>query len=763
MSQTSDADSQQIPPIEIGSFIALRPDKSEFIGSASGVFFANTVFRAFATATTTSGGSAAKRPQGDVDGLGATVTPDPGSAHEYVMAEEKAQEKAQEEAQEEAAGDDVLGVGVVGVVGADDADDASKSLGVPSYGIAAPGLGKPPPLAVAKRLLVEYFRRWHPFLPFLHGPTFFDKVNGFYEPDGSPAEPMSQRNKVYQAIIFQCVFNIADSNHNQKQERELPEESRIKSAVALTSLLGILSSGHDIPSLQALLAVELYLMTQMSLRAASTVHGAMTRILYHCGLHRCPFRYVQLPRDICDMRKRIFWSAYVIDRHLSQVLGHPLALNDEEIDVCLPGAPEVHNPAKPFQHMPRSRSSAAEHDVQAYAPVDHPTFGSLSSTGDLTDGSTIGTHDDGINTDQLVYRPQSLGESILGFLVTYSRLLGQALDLFHKSIYSRSITWDKVLEMTTRIHAWWNTLPPSFQGEGLTSIFVEPQSHHGPPFAILYHQLILIMNRPFLSLPTNRTDFQFSLQTAVNASRAIVKKLKLRQGDSPLVAWPGMLSAAWMAGLVIAYAGLLKLYPMEKTVLDLNCAIRLLGMMSRNWSSAHHCRVTLKMLLDRLTSKPFMDKINPALSADPSLSVLTDWSQPVFSTYQNLLEGSRSKRRRVAQANNKSSNGANNNNSSNNNNNTNFMGNSMSGYPANHFIGLDTGFMGGDNLWDYPSFQPVLEYTGPDFGFDADQFSQQGEWERFLSENMNPESSGLLFSSAGWDTYVQNLGDRLNV
>ncbi|KAF3065635.1 hypothetical protein CFAM422_009856 [Trichoderma lentiforme] len=759
MCQPSDADSQQIPPIEIGSFIALRPDKSEFIGSASGVFFANTVFRAFATATTTSAGTGSKRPQGDVDGLGAQATPDPGSAHEYVMAEEKAQE--------EAAGEDTLGVGAVG------ADDASKSPGLRSYGIAAPGLGIPPPPAVAKRLLVEYFRRWHPFLPFLHGPTFFEKVNRFYELEGgSPGEPMSQRNKVYQAIIFQCVFNIADSNHNQKQERELPEESRIKSAVALTSLLGILSSGHDIPSLQALLAVELYLMTQMSLRAASTVHGAMTRILYHCGLHRCPFRYVQLPRDICDMRKRIFWSAYVIDRHLSQVLGHPLALNDEEIDVCLPGAPEVHNPAKPFspeiqsatatkpfQHNPQARASVAEDDVQNYAPVDHPTFGSVSSTGDLTDGSTIGTHEDSLNTDHLVYRPQNLGESILGFLVTYSRLLGQALDLFHKSIHSRSITWDKVLEMTSRIHAWWNTLPPSFQGEGLTSIFVEPQSHHGPPFAILYHQLILIMNRPFLSLPTNRTDFQFSLQTAVNASRAIVKKLKLRQGDSPLVAWPGMLSAAWMAGLTISYAGLLKLYPMEKTILDLNCAIKLLGMMSRNWTSAHHCRVTLKMLLDRLTSKPFMEKINPALSADPSFAVLTDWSQPVFSTYQNLLEGSRNKRRRVDQNNTKNNNTNNNVNNINNN----FMGGSMSGYPANHFVGPDTEFMGGDNLWDYPSFQPVLEYTGPDFGFDADQFSQQGEWERFLSENMNAESSGLLFNNAGWDTYFQNMGDRLNV
>lgn len=188
--------------------------------------------------------------------------------------------------------------------------------------------------------------------------------------------------------------------------------------------------------------------------------------------------------------------------------------------------------------------------------------------------------------------------------------------------------------------------------------------------------------------------------------------------------------------------------------------------MSRNWSSAHHCRVTLKMLLDRLTSKPFMEKINPALAADPSLSILTDWSQPVFSTYQNLLESSRSKRRRMDQNNNNNNNNNINNNngiSMNNNSNNNFMGSVLNGYPASHFIGPDTAFMGGDNLWDYPSFQPVLEYTGPDFGFDADQFSQQGEWERFLSENMNPESSGLLFNNIGWDNYVQNLEDRLNL
>ncbi len=63
----------------------------------------------------------------------------------------------------------------------------------------------------------------------------------------------------------------------------------------------------------------------------------------------------------------------------------------------------------------------------------------------------------------------------------------------------------------------------------------------------------------------------------------------------------------------------------------------------------------------------------------------------------------------------------------------------------------------------YPEiWQPVLEYTGPDFGFDTYQFGRQDAWQEFLAQGLNPGLSGLLFDNAGWDSYVQNFGDRLN-
>lgn len=37
-----------------------------------------------------------------------------------------------------------------------------------------------------------------------------------------------------------------------------------------------------------------------------------------------------------DCRKRVFWSAYTLDRYLSVILGRPRIFRDEDIDQSLP-------------------------------------------------------------------------------------------------------------------------------------------------------------------------------------------------------------------------------------------------------------------------------------------------------------------------------------------------------------------------------------------------------------------------------------------
>ncbi|CAM1501333.1 Fc.00g104950.m01.CDS01 [Cosmosporella sp. VM-42] len=314
-----------IPLIEIGSFVAPRPDKSEFIGSASGVFFANTVFRAFASLSSQSSSTSAPDPASEAENAG---VPDPGSVHSHLVATEGPTSWDNTQ---------VITVG-----------DGPGTTGARSYGVSTPGLGVAPSPATARTLLMVYFRQWHPFFPFLHGPRFFSQVNQFYDRDAGTDSDAGA---------------YANSQTSTQAKGTLEPPSLIQDASALTRILGVICENPDIYSFQALLAMTLYLTTTMSLRAASTVHGALTRVLYHSGFHRCPYRYVQLPQDMCGIRQRIFWSAYILDRQLSQALGHPTVLRDSEIDVCIPGTVELHKPVGAQEN---------QEGVHAHLPKDLP-------------------------------------------------------------------------------------------------------------------------------------------------------------------------------------------------------------------------------------------------------------------------------------------------------------------------------------------------------------------------------------------------------
>ncbi|KAF7557685.1 hypothetical protein G7046_g5976 [Stylonectria norvegica] len=666
-----------IPLIEIGSFVAPRPDKSEFIGSASGIFFANTVFRAF-TALFSPTISSTSGPAGDA---GHADTRDPGSVHSHLVATERSWEHAE-------------GLPV---------DSGPATPGTRSYGIPNPGLGMAPPPATAKKLLMLYFRLWHPFFPFLHGPSFVNQLNQFYDRAGGSETDKdaheSPQRRLCRAVIFQCIFNISASTQDNDI---LQPSSRIQSGSALTGLLGVVCENPDVYSLQALLSMTLYLTTSMSLRAASTVHGALTRVLYHSGFHRCPYRYIQLPRDTCDIRQRIFWSAYILDRQLSQALGHPTVLRDSEIDVCIPGMVELHKPVGAPEN---------QDNVHAHLPKDLPsrdrTDGSVSDPSNHTDHREAAIEAADIFIQSPLHHRQicknGVGEYILGYLVTYWRLVGTVMDLFHRSIHKRSITWEMVLDITSRAHSWWNGLPLSFQDD-LPSSLDELDAPFADYFAVLM-------------------DFKYSLQTALGASRSIIQKLKPYQHrrDSLLLACPGTLSATWMAGLVAVYAGRLELYPAQKAESDLDGCLALLETMNTRWSSAGHCHRALKTLRDKLKQRY---SEGPANMTPTTLRRESGRTISAASTHLGVNEERRFKRRRL-------------------------HGDTAPVQQQVQVPSNDSGlppFPPEDQNW-----QPILQYIGPDFGFDADIFTYEAE------DFANQEFNGELCNSVAYAYNTQQF------
>lgn len=521
-----------VPPIEIGSLTAVSPNESQFIGSSSGIFFVNTVRRAFATSKVRTPG---------------------GASH---------------------ADDELDAETFIGGVDVDDNPQGNEHSGlqVPNNPTALPPngtsgvytglLGESPSREHAGKLIQVYFRVWHPLFPFLHGPTFAKEVEMYYaEAENADVvqDKAELRRRHCRAITFQCIFHLAALN---RHDLRLRTRSTIKSVAALTTELCSLATRNDIPVLQALMAGQIYLIATMSLHAASTIGGVLLRLILHGGLHRCPYRYAQISSHDANIRKRIFWSAYAADRHLSQALGLPLGIQDSDIDVCIPGLAELH---RPVQSQPSTKESATM-EVSLHMPD-----ASISSKSDQF--ITPNARSPHLRSPSILSQPpegsvflgKRPGEDVLAHYVSYGRLTGRALEMLHKSLNVRAVQYSSVLELTSDIHSFWNSLPQYLQdipkpiGNGDAN-----QSLLGLFFTIIYQQLILLVNRPFLSLKPSTLEFRLSLQTCITASRTVISTLSGQGSGLQIISWPGTLSVTWMSGLILAFACALELYPVEK-------------------------------------------------------------------------------------------------------------------------------------------------------------------------------------------------------
>jgi hypothetical protein len=384
---------------------------------------------------------------------------------------------------------------------------------------------------MARKLFMNYFQTWHRFFPFLHGPTVSKDLESLYatDADGGSCTPATRPTSTGESvlplarvIILQCLFNLAGIHGGV----ELPVVSRInKPTQLLPCLLGFAAKG-DIISIQALFAAQMLLVARMSLRTAVVVGGLRCRAIFLAGLHRCPVRYAELSPDDCDIRKRLFWSIYVVDRFLSQALGHPLGIQDSDIDVCSLAGPEHHS----------------RHFVPQDPPPDATTARRSSSQPRASPNTKEGEEVASSVTTSLCPRPGR--NQILTFHVGYYRLSGRALELFHKSIHIRSIDPGTVLALRTDLDTWWNSLPSELQDFNASPAGAKGQDFRTPSLFILLHsQLRLLIHRSWLSLEPSAAEFQSALQVCVGVSRDIILGMRQQHNAKFALFWPGYLSA----------------------------------------------------------------------------------------------------------------------------------------------------------------------------------------------------------------------------
>ncbi|KAH6656633.1 transcription factor [Truncatella angustata] len=218
----------------------------------------------------------------------------------------------------------------------------------PSSILFDPPLPQLPPRAATTALLHSYYGAVHVMKPILHWPTLQHGVDELYQPGGMQRAPKSWLSMFFAILSVGSLF-CADPADRSYRAGEFLEISR--------GLTDAWNNDFDLDNIRASFLTVLALL-ELNLKSAAWAWlGSVVRVAQDLGLH---LETGTRSRLDADMRRRVWWAIYIVDRTTALELGRPALINDSECDVALPEpiddhflSPEgpVHPPnAEPLTH-----------------------------------------------------------------------------------------------------------------------------------------------------------------------------------------------------------------------------------------------------------------------------------------------------------------------------------------------------------------------------------------------------------------------------
>jgi hypothetical protein len=330
-------------------------------------------------------------------------------------------------------------------------NDASKeALGPQTTWLADVPMNK-----YGEELIDVYFDNYWAHLPVLHKPTF---LSHHYYPisQGAVAKTFSEFQVYMVFAIAACEKpNIAGGytfSHHEFFRKAI-------------QTLGAVMSSSDLDCIQCLLLLCIYGRNEPQSVNMWHVTGLVLRTALGIDLHRKE-SLAQANVFEAEMAKRLFWSAYVLDRSIAMAMGRPLGIEDSDITVQLP--------------LQYTDEQLAYHDPQLVAPSGFP---------DAKDTSTF-IH-----------------------VIKIRQINAKIYKTFHSAGYSNSVEDLDALRLQYygQLNEWLITTPRYFLA---TSMFQSAEW-----FQIAYHYANLSLHRPSHATPVPSFE---ALRLCVDSSISLI-------------------------------------------------------------------------------------------------------------------------------------------------------------------------------------------------------------------------------------------------
>ncbi|KAK9471346.1 fungal-specific transcription factor domain-containing protein, partial [Dipodascopsis tothii] len=272
------------------------------------------------------------------------------------------------------------------------------------------------------------------FYPFLNSDTFMLFLEKSYEDE---TRPFFMNAPTWKFTLF-MMMAIGSAG---SKERRLSKKYFILAGHYVPKVL----ARDNIRAIRSLMLITIYSLYDPEGASGWLALGSATRIALGLGLHRnsCTENLNLINQEV---RKRVFWSLYALDRVISTVLGRPLSIQDRDVDV--------------------------NHFIDVCQDPEltgnHPSY-SKQSTQTFAD----------VSVALYMVKLRQLSSRIL-------------LSIHHHTVLSAPHPRESLLEeLHQALDSWKSTLPPISIAEEKTRLRIE----------IEYHEHLMLLYRPSPSFP----------------------------------------------------------------------------------------------------------------------------------------------------------------------------------------------------------------------------------------------------------------------
>lgn len=324
---------------------------------------------------------------------------------------------------------------------------------------------EPPPRLVSDQLVNIYFQEWAPLYPVVHRPAIL-KVFDQYLADAS-----SLKDQPLKIIQLNLIFGIAalSSKSRTNQDPAIFEQNWY---TQLESHCGEVS----VSVLQCMVLAQMYFLIKGDYQSLIRYRALAIGVIQALGLDQSqePFAFDLLTTEI---RKKVFWCQYTLDRFVAAVTGLPIMLRDCHIG------------------------------TEAPADVDDENF---TKTG---------------FTPALPNEPTRMSSALA--LLKASKILGKAIETLYPSAADHEISMSKLYELSMELDSWKKSLPTHLQ---LTFIQDKPSTNvtgsRSPLLSLVYYFIRILIHRPAACFG-NPKIMSPAMITVCDASKHIIQVLQL--------------------------------------------------------------------------------------------------------------------------------------------------------------------------------------------------------------------------------------------